>query len=35
MISIDRFGKDHWSALGYIETCCVDLGCLAWYSMTA
>lgn len=21
---IERFGKDHWSLLAYIETCCVD-----------
>ncbi len=26
IISIDEFGKDHWSLLGYIETCCVDGG---------
>ena len=24
MISIDKWGKDHWSLLAYIETCCVD-----------
>lgn len=24
IISIKEFGKDHWSLLGYIETCCVD-----------
>ena len=23
-VSIEEFGKDHWSLLGYIETCCVD-----------
>lgn len=23
-VSIERFGKDHWSLLAYIETCCVD-----------
>ena len=21
---VSKFGKDHWSMLGYIETCCVD-----------
>lgn len=23
-VSIDKFGKDHWSTFAYIETCCVD-----------
>lgn len=23
-VSIEQFGKDHWSTLAYIETCCVD-----------
>jgi hypothetical protein len=23
-VSIDRFGKDHWSMLAYVETLCVD-----------
>ena len=23
-IPVELFGKDHWSLLGYIETCCVD-----------
>jgi hypothetical protein len=22
--SVDLFGKDHWSMLAYVETCCVD-----------
>lgn len=21
---VDKFGKDHWSALAYVESCCVD-----------
>jgi len=24
MIPVERWGKDHWSLLAYIETCCVD-----------
>jgi hypothetical protein len=23
-IPVDKWGKDHWSLLAYIETCCVD-----------
>lgn len=23
-INIERWGKDHWSTLAYVETCCVD-----------
>jgi len=23
-VPVDRWGKDHWSTLAYIETCCVD-----------
>lgn len=23
-VSVDKFGKDHWALLGYIETCCVE-----------
>ncbi len=23
-VPISRFGKDHWSLLAYVETCCVD-----------
>ena len=25
-VCIDHFGQDHWSALAYIETCCIDNG---------
>ena len=25
-VPMEQFGKDHWSLLGYIETCCVDGG---------
>ena len=25
-ISIERWGKDHWSTFGYLETVCVDYG---------
>jgi len=24
IVPVEEFGKDHWSLLGYIETCCVD-----------
>lgn len=24
IVPVEKFGKDHWSLLGYIETCCVD-----------
>lgn len=23
-VSVDQFGKDHWSTLAYLETCCCD-----------
>ncbi len=24
MTDLDKWGKDHWSLLAYVETCCVD-----------
>lgn len=24
LISVEKFGKDHWSLLAYVESCCVD-----------
>jgi hypothetical protein len=26
IIPVEKFGKDHWSLLAYIETCCADNG---------
>lgn len=36
-IPMERFGKDHWSLLAYIETCCVEgengIGSINFYRM--